>query len=145
MLIIGIPVAAQVHYQVHYFIPTSDVVRVASMAARDEGFNVSLGGNYLDELRTKDGKEPYPGYTSIGLYQDDHLVRSYSIRVKTGDLVDATRCELFRYPDLLKFKNKVMFSFGTQEVSLEQIASEIGCEKLVVVPQNISGRRKTKK
>ena len=131
-LLIAIPASAQVDR----FIPTSGVVRVASMAARDEGYDPDAAGTYLDELRTRDGKEPYPGYASIGLYHNGHMVRSYSIRAETGDVVDPIDCKVFRYPDLLKFKRELMKGFGTKDVSLDAIASEIGCAKL----DTVSGR-----
>jgi hypothetical protein len=116
--------------QVHHFIPTSEVVRVASMAARDEGYNPNIEGTFLDELRTQDGKEPYPGYASIGLFHNGHLVKSYSIRIATGDVVDATDCRIFRYPDLLRLKNRILKAFNSKEVSREDIALEIGCDEL---------------
>jgi hypothetical protein len=119
-----------------HFIPTSDVVRVAWMAARDEGYDPNAIGTFLDELRTADGKEPLPGYTSIGLYVDVKLVRSYSIRVDTGDVVDTTTCTIFRYPDLLKFKTKILLAFGTKAVSDEQIENEVGCGQLTVLPRD---------
>jgi len=38
--------------QIH-IIPTSDVVKVAWMAARDEGYDPNAVGTFLDELRVK--------------------------------------------------------------------------------------------
>jgi hypothetical protein len=116
------------------FIPTSEVVRVASMAARDEGYDPNAPGMYLDELRTKDGKEPIKGYSSIALYKHGQIVRSYSIRAATGDVVDATECKIFRYPDLLRFKRSVLMGFENRDTSIEAIASEVGCDRLDVVP-----------
>ena len=121
-------------------IPTSEIVRVASMAARDEGYNPSVNGTYLNELRTADGKEPIPGYASIGLYKDGHLVRSYAIRIETGDVIDGSVCKVFRYPDLIGFKKEIMKEFNTKEVSLEAIESEVGCDTLQVVPPSSKRR-----
>lgn len=78
------------------------------------------------------------GNASITLYHNGH-VRSYSIRIDTGDVVDATDCKVIRYPDLLKFKRKLLSDFGTKEVSLDAIASEIVGDKLDVVPGKTSG------
>ena len=119
--------------EIHRFIPTSTVVRVASMAANDEGYKVGEKGCYLDELRV-DGKEPLPGYTSIGLYLDSRLIRSYSIRVDTGDVIDPMNCMIFRYPNLLKFKRETLKALHTKEVSIEFMAEEVGCDTLEVVP-----------
>jgi hypothetical protein len=131
------PMAAQVHH----ILVTSDVVRVASMTARDEGYDPDADGTFLSELRTANGKEPYPGYSSITLYHNGHPVRSYSIRVETGDVVDATDCKVFRYPDLLEFKRRLLKDFGSKEVSLETIETEIGCERLETVPRRTPTRK----
>lgn len=122
------------------FIPTSEVVRVASMAARDEGYDPNAPGMYLDELRTKDGKEPIKGYSSIALYKHGQIVRSYSIRAATGDVVDATECKIFRYSDLLRFKRGVLMGLKTSDTSIEAIASEVGCDRLEVVPNKTQKR-----
>jgi hypothetical protein len=124
-----------------YVIPTSEVVRVATMAARDEGYDPNAPGMFLDELRLN-GKEPVEGYTSIALYKNDHAVRSYSIRLATGDVVDATVCKVFRYPDLIGFKKKVLRDFGSREVSLDDIATEVGCAKLEVIPAKAAAKRR---
>src|SRR5579859_3207319 len=131
---IALLLADSVTAQVHHVLVTSDVVRVATMAARDEGYDPDADGTFLDELRTEDGKEPYPGYASIALYHNFYPVRSYSIRVDTGDVVDATDCKVFRYPDFLKFKRKILRGCGTKEVPVDVIESEIGCDRLDVVP-----------
>jgi hypothetical protein len=133
--------ASPVTAQVHHILVTSDVVRVAGMAARDEGYDPNADGTFLSELRTQDGKEPYPGYASIALYHNGHPVRSYSIRIETGDVVDATDCKVFRYPDLLEFRKKLLRDFGSKEVSLDTIGSEIGCEKLDIVPDKGSAHK----
>ena len=122
-----------------HFIPTSEVVRVASMAAHDEGYDLRARGIYLDELRTKDGREPIKGYSSIALYKNDQIVRSYSIRVATGDVVDATECQILRYPDLLSFKKTVLSTFKTSDVTTDIIASEVGCAQLEAVPKTVPG------
>jgi hypothetical protein len=116
-----------------YSIPTSEEVRVASMAARDEGYRLDSDGTFLDELHTPDGKQLHPGYKTIGLYSDGNLVHSYSIRIQTGDVVDARACQIFLYPDLLKFKQELMRNFGTDPVSASRIAEELGCARMDVV------------
>lgn len=129
-VLLVIPVTAQIHH----ILVTSDIVSVARMAARDEGYDPDADGTFLSEMRTADGKEPYPGYASIALYHDGHPVRFYSIRVETGDVVDATDCKIFRYPDLLEFKRKLLKNFGSKEVPLDTIESEIGCQRLETLP-----------
>ena len=105
------------------------------MAARDEGYNPDAPGSFLDELRTSDCKAPIQGYESIALYRNAHPVRTYSIRVETGDVVDENACIVFRYPNLLKFRAETLKGFGTKAVSLDAIAGEVGCEKVSVLPR----------
>jgi hypothetical protein len=123
----------QTEARVQHFIPTSEVVRIGGMAARDEGYYPDVQGTYLSELRNAEGKEPIPGYASIGLYVHGHLVRDYAIRIETGDVVDPSVCKVFRYPNLLTYKKKLMKEFGTKDASLNVIASEVGCNKLEIV------------
>ena len=110
------------------------------MAARDEGYDPDAEGTFLAEMRTPDRKEPYLGYASIALYHDGHPVRFYSIRIETGDVIDATDCKAFRFPDLLEFNRKILKEFGSKQVDLETIASEVGCGKLEVVPTKSQAR-----
>lgn len=113
---------------------------MATLAARDQGYVVRHNtGIYLDELRTKEGKEPYPGYASIALYVDVHIVKAYSIRVATGDVIETTRCEVLRYPDLLQYKRES--NFGVKDVTLAQLAKKVGCQKLSVFPRKGLGGR----
>jgi hypothetical protein len=135
LFIVSVALFVQAVPKMTYFLPTSTVVRVAGMAARDEGYEPGARGTFLDELR-KNGKEPILSYTSIGLYKEAHLARYYSIREETGDIADPMLCKLFRYPDLVKFNRETMKAFGTKEASLEVIATEIGCDKLEIVPSN---------
>ena len=116
--------------RVIHFIPTSELVRVATMAARDEGNNPSGEGIYLDELRTADCKNPIPGYESIALYQNGHPVESYAVRVDTGDVVEPDTCTLLQYPDLMKFRQETTAGFKTKGVTPDTIAAEVGCDKL---------------
>jgi len=125
--------------KVAYFIPTSEAVRIGWMAARDEGYALQKQSEwYLDELRAKDGKEPYDGYTSIALYRADSAspIRSYAIRIETGDVIDPEDCLLFRYADLMAFRSKITRDSGAKVVTPSDIASEVGCKTLKILPAN---------
>jgi hypothetical protein len=125
-MLIAVPVVGQARH----FIPTSQEVAVATMAARDEGYDLNRSNVYLNEIHTQDGQEQNPRYMTIGLYQDDHLVREYAIRIDTGDVVDPMKCEILQYPNLLKFKRARMRDLRTQEASLNLMAAEVACVKL---------------
>lgn len=112
-----------------YSLPTSEEV----MAARDEGYQPNTPGTFLDEMRNSNGQPLHPGYKTIVLYSDGQVVHSYSIRIQTGDIADAHTCQLFAYPNLLKFREEQMTSLGTTSVSPSQIASELDCDHMDVV------------
>ena len=135
ILVVMAAIASLQPPRVTHFIPTSELVRVASMAARDEGRNPDAEGAYLQELHGPDGRGLFPGYNSIALYENGHSVRSYSIRIDTGDVVDGDRCVILRFPDLVEFKNTLMKDFGSKGVSLADIADEVGCERLTIVSE----------
>ena len=118
------------------FIPTSELVRVTTMAARDEGYDPLRKGTYLDELRTADCKNPIQGYESIALFQNGHPIKSYAIRVDTGDVVEPDTCTLLQYPDLVEYRKETTAGFNTKAVTPDTIAIEVGCDKLKIVSQS---------
>ncbi len=120
--------------KVIHFIPTSEVVRVSTMAARDEGYDPLRRGIFLHELRTADCKSPIQGYESISLFENGHPAQTYAIRVETGDVVEPDTCTLFQYPDLMKFREETTTGFKTRPVSPGTIAVEVGCDSLKIVP-----------
>jgi hypothetical protein len=137
-LILAVAVAASSQQpKATVFIPTSEVVRIATMAARDEGYNPYAKGMFLDELRTAEGQEPQPGYASIALYSGAHPIRSYSIRNETGDVVDPNDCKIFRFPDLVQYGRSVRYGNHRKPVSIATIATEVGCETLKVVSKPV--------
>ena len=135
-LLVAIAVAASSQQpKVTVFIPTSEVVRIATIVARDEGYNPYARGMFLDELRTAEGKEPQPGYASIALYRNGHIIRSYSIRNETVDVLDPDDCKIFRFPVLIRYARTN--AVDKKAVPLSVIASEIGCETLKVVSRPV--------
>lgn len=125
-MFLTVPMAAQVRH----FAPASPLVAAARMAANDEGYDMSRGNFNFNEILTLDGKDPFPRYMMLALYQGDHLLRDYAIRIKTGDVVDLTKCEILRYPNLLQFKRARTRKLGAHEVSTTLIAAELSCDSL---------------
>jgi hypothetical protein len=116
--------------QVGHSIVTSDLISITAAAARSEGYVPGRRGTFLQELRTPDGHEPLPGYESVGLYYDGHLVRSYAVRIETGDIVDPMLCEILRFPRLVRFRSYIIHAFASKEVPASKIAEEVGCDHL---------------
>lgn len=91
----------------------------------------TIGRNaYLEPVRQQNGRPFIPGYASFSVYVGAHPLRYYSVRLKTGDVVDPMACSVYRSPMLSAFKRKTMKAFSTNAVSLGDIANEIGCDPL---------------
>ena len=125
------------------FIPTSDLVDVARQVARDSGFNVSDRRIfYVDTLDSSD-RARLPGFESVAVYQNDHIVLEVSIHEETGQVVDSTRCLLFEYPDVVAFGVEVRKAGGAKPLTRAQLGELCGCElKVMRVPRKAtsSGR-----
>jgi hypothetical protein len=116
------------------FIPTSEIIRIAGITAKYNGYKLTDSDVYFDEVEGPDGIDPVSGYTSIGLYKSVHPEAIYTIRIATGDIVNTFSCKLFRSPDLLEFSRERMRLTGSAPASVKDIADELGCDHLKVVP-----------
>jgi hypothetical protein len=121
------------------YIPTSELLRVSEMAARDEGFPVNKvrpDGTrlfFFDIATTSDGKPLAPGYTSMGLYGNGQIIRIYSVNEQTGQVVDIANCAAFDFPNLSRFAKEVQREAGARPEALEQLALDVGCDNLTVI------------
>jgi hypothetical protein len=122
------------------FVPTTETLRIASLAASDEGYDIFRRDIRLTEMRGN-GSRMIPGYETVALFQNEREVKSYAIRSATSDVVDLTACRLLRYNNLLSYKR----SKGNDktDVSARQIGAEVGCVKPdIVPPDSFAGERK---
>ena len=120
-------------------VPTSQVVSVAQMIARDEGYDIQdQDVYYFDLLTTSDGKPLLPHFTSIGFYINGNIRSAISINDATGQAVDATTCELFDYPDLKSFQEKMIRLSKVKPMSPGELATDIGCKSLKILTASVS-------
>jgi hypothetical protein len=126
------------------FTPTSELLRVSEMAARDEGFKIDNNGLFFfDVATTSEGKQLVRGYTSMGFYGNGQPIHIYSVNEMTGQVVDIGNCEVFSFPDLRAFARKVQKQSGTRARTDEELAREVGCDVLEVIdkPFPIDGKK----
>jgi hypothetical protein len=111
-------------------IPASQLDDIATILAHDEGWPLGNPDYTLDPM-TPDVDD---GFDSIGLYSKGHLVRMYSINRATGDIVDFMRgCDTFQFEDLKSFQAKLRKNSNAPSLTIEQLASKVGCPKLTIV------------
>jgi hypothetical protein len=120
-------------------IPTSDVVDLARMIARDEGYDVrDTKVYYFDLLETQDGKPLLSGYTSVGFYINGNIRSSISLSETTGQAVDMNSCEVFDYPDLKPFQERIIHLTKAKRKTAQELANEAGCSSPKVLNKPVS-------
>jgi hypothetical protein len=125
-------------------IATSDAVDVARMIAKDEGYDVrDTKVYYFDLLQTQDGKPLLSGYTSVGFYINGNIRSSISISETTGQAVDMNSCEVFDYPDLRPFQERIVQLSKARRKTALELADDAGCSspKVLTDPVAVVGRR----
>jgi hypothetical protein len=124
------------------FVPTSDVIDVARAVARAEGFPVSNRQLfYVDLLASANSVARLPGFVSAAVYGNDHVVLEISINEQTGQVLDATRCLLFQFPEVLKFGIGVRKTSGARPLTQQQLEDLCGCKlKVESVPKQVPKR-----
>lgn len=124
-------------------ITTSDAVDLARMIASDEGYDIqNTEVYYFDSLKTRDGKPLLKGYTSVGFYIRGNIRSSISISETTGQAFDMNSCEVFDYPDLKPFQERIAHLSKTKRKTAQELADDAGCSspKVLTNPISLAGR-----
>jgi hypothetical protein len=118
---------------VHF--PTSDAIDVARKVARDLGYPIDRDPNlyFFDVVRTEGGKPLIAGYTAISFWSSAHPIQHFEINEQTGQVVDDTSCEVFDFPDLRAFQRARQRLTGSRPSTIEELANQVGCDKLTVI------------
>ena len=115
-------------------IPTSDVVKIAKIIARNEGYDVRHDTvYYFDVPHTEGGVEMLPGYVSIIFYINEHTRNLFSISESTGQVVDMFSCEVFDYPELRRFQQQIMRITKAKRKTPAELAKDADCEHPILV------------
>jgi hypothetical protein len=112
-------------------IPTSEVVRIAQIIARAEGYNIENTKIYYFDIGSKEDESPLvKGYVTIGFYINGNIRSTISISKSTGQAVDMNSCEIFDYPQLKQFQVQVSRLSNSREKTPNQIADDAGSENM---------------
>jgi hypothetical protein len=108
-------------------IPTSEALKVARIIARDEGYDIrNTKLYYFDSL---DSQAPFiAGYVSIGFYVNGNVRSGISISETTGQALDMTTCEIFDYPELRPFQERILRLSKARRKTPRELADEVGCD-----------------
>ena len=119
-------------------IPTSDVVKIAQIIARNEGYDVRHDdAYYFDVPHISGGAEMLPGYSSITFYINEHPRNLISISESTGQAVDMFSCEVFDYPELRPFQQQIMRITKAKRKTPAELAKDADCEHPVVLTKPV--------
>jgi len=124
-------------------VTTSDAVDLARLIAKEEGYDVrDTKVYYFDLLQTQDGKPLLTGYTSIGFYINGNIRSSISISETTGQTIDMNSCEVFDYPDLKPFQERIVHLSKAKRKTAQELADDAGCSspKVLTEPVSLVGR-----
>lgn len=140
-----ISVAAQ-ERSIKVHITDSDAIDLARMIARNEGYDVARTSIYSFELLRASGGNPFlQGYTAIGFDINGNHRNLIMISESTGQAIDYNTCEVFDYPDLTPFQERMTALSKAKRKSARELANDVGCAppKVLRTPLPIP-RRKTR-
>lgn len=120
-------------------ITTSDAIDLARKIARDEGYDVTKTNIYsFDLLITPEGKPFLEGYTSIGFDINGNPRNLIAISDKTGQAIDYNTCEIFDYPDLISFQERMTHLSKAKRKTAQELAKDAGCDSPKVLNKPVS-------
>jgi hypothetical protein len=108
-------------------VTTSDAVKVAQMIAKDEGYDIKNDRLYYFDLLESQGQPLLRGYTSVGFYINGNIRSTLSISETTGQVIDMNSCEVFDYPDLRSFQERMLRLSKASRKTPQEMADDAGC------------------
>ncbi|MFI5176596.1 MAG: hypothetical protein ACHQKY_17180 [Terriglobia bacterium] len=124
-------------------ITTSDAIDFARMIARDEGYDVAKTTIYSFDLLSGSGGNPFlQGYTTISFDINANPRNLIAINNSTGQAVDYNTCEIFEYPDLKPFQDRILQLSKAKRRTPQELANDAGCSspKVLTNPVSLAGR-----
>lgn len=119
---------SSVHDSVIVHITTSDAIDLARAIARDEGYDVANTAVYSFDLLTSSNGKPFlPGYTTIRFDINGNARNVIAISDRTGQTIDYNTCEIFDYPDLQPFQERMLRLSKAKKKSAQGMADDAGC------------------
>lgn len=124
-------------------ITTSDAIDFARMIARDEGYDVTKTSVYSFDVLSGSGGQPFlQGYTTISFDINANPRNLIAINNSTGQAIDYNTCEVFDYPDLKPFQERIIHLSKAKRKPAQELADDAGCSspKVLTNPVSLAGR-----
>jgi hypothetical protein len=141
IVLLLLPLAQGQTVTVH--ITTSDAVDFARMIARDEGYDVTKTNVYSFDLLSGSGGQPFlQGYTTISFDINANPRNLIAINNNTGQAIDYNTCEIFDYPDLKQFQERIIRLSKAKRRTVQELADDAGCRspKVLTNPVALASR-----
>ena len=120
-------------------ITTSDAIDFARTIAHDEGYDVAKRTVYSFDLLTGSGGGPFlQGYTTIGFDINGNPRNLITINNSTGQAMDYNTCEVFEYPDLKPFQDRIIRLSKAKRKTAQELADDAGCNSPKVLTKPVS-------
>jgi len=109
------------------------------MIARDEGYDVTNTSVYSFDLLTGSGGQPFlPGYTVVGFDINGSARNLIAISNGTGQAIDFNTCEIFDYPDLKPFQERIIHLSKAKRKTAQELADDAGCSSPKVLTKPVA-------
>jgi len=132
-----VPLAQGETVTVH--VTASDAIDLARMIARDEGYDVAKTTVYsFDLLSGSEGKPFLQGYTTISFDINANPRNLIAINNNTGQAIDYNTCEIFDYPDLKPFQERVVHLSKAKRKTAQELADDAGCSSPKVLTNPVA-------
>ena len=107
-------------------ITTSDAIDLVRQIVHDEGYDVSKAN--FDLIEGEAGKPFVAGYTAMDFALNGYHAGLILINNSTGQAIDVNSCDVFDYPDLRPFQDRISRLSKTGRKTPQELAHDAGCE-----------------
>ena len=114
-------------------IRTSDAIDLARMIARNEGYDVRKTTVYSFDLLTNF----HQNYATIGFTINGKHRNLIAINNSTGQAIDYNTCEIFDYPDLRPFQERMIRLSKAKRKTAQELADDVGCSAPKVLNKRV--------
>src|SRR5579871_1339842 len=140
LLVVFLLQAAPQNGQVMAGLLTSDVIDYVRAIVRDNGYNVSETDVYQIYInQTKDTL--VRGYTTIHVLEHDHPIFLIMLSNTTGQTIEFNACQVFNYPDIRRWRDRVLRQRHAVPKTPQELAREVGCSNPKVLSEPVPLRR----
>jgi hypothetical protein len=133
LALLPVPVAQSQTVRVH--ITTSDAVDFVRMIVHDAGYDVAKAD--LDLIEGEAGKPFVDGYIAMDLAIDGYHVGLILIHESTAQAIDENSCNVFDYPDLRPFQERMAQLSKAPRKTPQELANDVGCESPKVLTKPV--------